>query len=178
MLTANSRTFALSTKLWAPVNRSHVFELFSDAFQLEHLTPPWLNFRVLTPGPIEMCSGRLIDYQIRLHGLPIRWRTEITEWDPPFCFTDSQLRGPYRSWVHTHTFEELDGGTLVRDRVEYQVPGGSLTNRLFVQGDLRRIFNYRHNQLPGLLAVRVEDCKRGEVLFTSETGSTQMKAEA
>ena len=175
---ATSRTFVLSTKLWVPLNRHHVFELFSDAFQLEHLIPPWLNFRVLTPGPIEMRAGRLIDYQIRLHGIPIRWRTEITDWEPPFRFTDSQLRGPYRLWVHTHTFEELDGGTLVRDRVEYQVPGGSIANQLFVQGDLRRIFNYRHDQLPGLLGVRSEDCDRGDVIFSTVRRSVQAVAEA
>ena len=170
MTTARSRINVLSTKLWVPLNRSDVFELFSDAFQLERLTPPWLNFRVLTPGPIEMQTGQLIDYQIRLHGIPIRWRTEISNWEPPYRFTDTQLRGPYRLWEHSHTFEELDGGTLVRDRVDYLVPGGPIVNRLFVRNDLRRIFNYRHDQLPGLLGVRPEDCDRGQVLFnTAET---------
>ena len=159
-------TYALSTRLWVPRSRPDVFALFSDAFQLERLTPPWLNFRVLTPGPIEMQSGRLIDYQIKLHGIPIRWRTKITNWEPPHRFTDSQLRGPYRLWVHRHTFEEVDGGTLVRDRVDYLVPGGAIVNRLFVQGDLRRIFNYRHDQLPGLLGVRADECQRGEVVFS------------
>lgn len=168
MTSERSRTFVLSTKLWVPLKRHHVFALFSDAFQLEHLTPPWLNFRVLTPGPIEMRRGRLIDYQIRLHGIPIRWRTEITNWEPPCRFTDSQIRGPYRRWVHTHTFEELDGGTLVRDRVEYSVLGGSITNRFFVRAELRRIFNYRHAQLPDLLEVCGDDCDRGEVRFSTE----------
>lgn len=178
MASAKQRFFVLSTKLWVPLNRHQVFALFSDAFQLEHLTPPWLNFRVLTPRPIEMQPGRLIDYQIRLHGIPIRWRTEITDWEPPFRFTDSQLRGPYRLWVHTHTFQELDGGTLVRDRVEYEVPGGAIANRLFVQDDLRRIFNYRHDQLPGLLGVRATDCNRGEVLFSEEQRSPPAGAQA
>jgi len=168
MASQRSSTFVLSTKLWVPLKRHHVFALFSDAFQLEHLTPPWLNFRVLTPGPIEMRRGRLIDYQIRLHGIPIRWRTEITNWEPPCRFTDSQIRGPYRRWVHTHTFEELDGGTLVRDRVEYSVLGESITNRFFVRAELRRIFNYRHAQLPGLLGVCGDDCDRGEVRFSTE----------
>lgn len=169
MSSTKKRTFVLSTKIWVPLSRPNVFEPFSDAFQLQQLTPPWLKFRVLTPGPIEMQQGQLIDYQIGLHGMPIRWRTEITEWEPPFRFTDSQIKGPYRRWVHTHTFEEIDGGTLMRDRIEYSVPGGSLVNRLFVQGDLKQIFNYRHDQLPGMLGVRTEDCDRGDIVFSTES---------
>lgn len=177
MTSSRSRTFVLSTDFWVPLNRPHVFEIFSNAFKLEQLTPPWLNFRVLTPGPIEMRSGRLIDYQIRLHGIPVRWRTEITRWEPPFRFTDSQIRGPYRRWVHTHTFEELDGGTLVRDRVEYSALGGSVTNYFFVRAELRRIFNYRHNRLPDLLGVCADDCKRGEVCFSTEQRSAHVAVE-
>ena len=173
MNSTNSRAFVLSTHLWVPLNRPQVFELFADAFQLEYLTPPWLRFRVLTPSPIEMQTGTLIDYQIRLRGIPIRWRTKITDWEPPFCFTDSQIRGPYRRWVHTHTFEEVDGGTLVRDRVDYLVPGGSIANRLFVQRDLRRIFGYRHDQLPDLLGVKAEDCDRGEIVFGRDAVAEQ-----
>ena len=163
------RTYVLSTTMWVPLSLLNMFEPFSDAFQLQQLTPPWLKFRVLTPGPIEMRRGQLIDYQIGLHGMPIRWRTEITEWDPPFRFTDSQIKGPYRRWVHSHTFEEVDGGTLMRDRVEYSVLGGALVNRLFVKGDLQQIFNYRHEQLPGILGVRAEDCDRGDIVFSTES---------
>ena len=170
----DSRSRELNTSLWVPRARYEVFELFADATQLERLTPTWLNFRVLTPEPIAMCAGRLIDYQLRLHGLPIRWRTKITEWEPPFHFQDSQIRGPYSLWVHTHTFEEVDGGTLVRDRVVYRVPGGSLVDRLFVRGDLRRIFNYRHDQLPGLLGVSDADCVRGAVVFSREEPSSSV----
>ena len=169
MSLAQKSTFVLSTKIWVPLSRPNVFEPFSDAFQLQQLTPPWLKFRVLTPGPIEMQQGQLIDYQIGLHGMPIRWRTEIIEWKPPVCFTDSQIKGPYRRWVHTHTFEEIDGGTLMRDRVEYSMLGGSLVNRLFVQGDLQQIFNYRHDQLPEMLGVRAEDCERGDIVFSTES---------
>ena len=79
----DSRPFVLSTHVWVPRKRPDVFALFADAFQLERLTPPWLRFRVLTPSPIEMHKGRLIDYQLRLHGFPVRWRTEITGWEPP-----------------------------------------------------------------------------------------------
>lgn len=164
----NSGAFVLSTQIWVPQKRPDVFALFADAFQLEKLTPPWLRFRVLTQSPIEMHTGRLIDYQLNLHGFPVRWRTEITDWEPPFHFQDSQIRGPYSLWVHTHTFEEVDGGTLVRDRVVYRVPGGSLVNRLLVQGDLRRIFRYRHEQLPELLGVSEGECEQGEITISRE----------
>jgi len=129
--------------MWLPENRQAVFDLFADAFKLENLTPPFLRFRVVTPKPIDMRLGRLIDYRMRLHGMPIRWRTEITEWEPPFRFEDSQVRGPYSMWIHSHTFEESGGGTLVRDVVRYSVPGGPLTHSLLVKRDVRRIFEHR-----------------------------------
>ena len=99
-------------ELWLPPPREIVFPFFATARNLEVLTPPWLNFRVLTPGKIEMRVGAIIDYQLRSHGLPVRWRTEITGWNPPFSFCDEQRRGPYRRWSHTHTFAEQAGGTL------------------------------------------------------------------
>jgi ligand-binding SRPBCC domain-containing protein len=120
-----------------------VFAFFADAFNLQRITPPWLHFQVITPGPIEMRVGAIIDYRIRLHGIPIRWRSEITAWDPPFRFVDEQRRGPYRLWRHEHTFEERRGLTLVRDHVDYAVTGGWLVNRLVVRRDLDRIFAFR-----------------------------------
>ena len=126
-----------------PVSRVELFEFFSDAFQLEQITPPWINFRILTPAPIFIKSGTLIDYRLRLRGLPIRWRTEISSWDPPHSFTDRQLKGPYYLWEHLHTFTEVDGGTEVRDQVWYRVPGGAIVHSLFVKNDLLRIFRYR-----------------------------------
>lgn len=90
-----------------------------------------------------MHAGALIDYQIRIHGVPVRWRTEIAEWNPPTGFVDQQLRGPYRLWRHAHTFTEKDGGTQCDDRVEYAVPGGALINWLFVRRDVEKIFAYR-----------------------------------
>jgi ligand-binding SRPBCC domain-containing protein len=131
------------TEQWLPVSREKVFPFFADARNLETITPPWLNFHVLTPGEIPLRTGALIDYQLRIHGLPVRWRTEITGWKPPVSFVDEQRRGPYRLWRHTHTFEEKDGGTLCRDHVEYAVPGGALVNWLFVRQDVKRIFAYR-----------------------------------
>ncbi len=132
-------------ELWLPRPRPEVFAFFAEARNLEAITPPWLKFEVLTPAPIEMRAGTLIDYRLRLHGIPIRWRTEITLWEPPVRFADTQLRGPYRLWVHTHTFEEKDGGTLCRDDVRYAVPGGALIERLFVRRDVERIFAHRQD---------------------------------
>jgi ligand-binding SRPBCC domain-containing protein len=124
-----------------------VFEFFSDARNLDQLTPAWLKFNVLTPDPIEMRPGTLIDYQLRIRGLPIRWQSEITAWDPPRGFVDEQRRGPYKLWHHEHIFESEGDGTRVIDRVRYDVLGGALVERLFVRRDLERIFNYRTERL-------------------------------
>jgi ligand-binding SRPBCC domain-containing protein len=124
-----------------------VFEFFADAHNLEAITPDWLRFRIVTPGRIEMRPGTLIDYRLRLHGLPIRWLTRIESWEPGRRFTDVQVRGPYRLWHHTHEFEAgPDGETVVRDRVRYALPLGplgELSRRLFVARDLERIFDHR-----------------------------------
>ena len=127
-----------------------VFRFFALAENLDLLTPPWLGFNILTPLPIEMAVGTIIEYRIKLRGLPLTWRSEITEWQPPFAFCDEQRRGPYRFWIHRHTFEERPDGTLVTDHVDYGVLGGRLVNRLFVAGELRKIFGYRREQLEKL----------------------------
>ena len=131
-----------------------VFDFFADAGQLERITPPWVNFRVTTPMPIEIQKGTLIDYRLRLRFVPIRWRTLISDWTPTSQFVDEQLKGPYRLWRHLHEFEECEEGTLVRDSVEYRVPGGKLIERLFVRQDLRRIFEYRYSQLAEIFTAR------------------------
>jgi ligand-binding SRPBCC domain-containing protein len=130
-----------------------VFAFFGDALNLEAITPPWLGFRVTTPGPIAMAPGTLIEYRLRLHGVPIRWRTTIAVWDPPHRFVDVQLSGPYRMWHHTHEFTPApgpDGGTLMRDTVRYALPLGPLgeaAHRLLVRGDLERIFDFRRAEV-------------------------------
>lgn len=136
-----------SAEQWLPQPLDTIFPFFSDAANLEAITPPWVGFEILTPGPIEMRQGAVIDYRIRIHRFPLRWRTEITIWDPPRRFVDAQRKGPYRQWIHTHDFESKDGGTLCRDNVAYSVPGGELIHRLFVRRDVERIFAYRRAAL-------------------------------
>ena len=127
--------------------RTEVFAFFADAYNLELLTPPWLSFHIDTPAPIEMKVGARIDYHLRLHGISLRWTSEITAWEPPYRFVDEQLSGPYRKWIHEHSFEESGTGTIVRDHVVYAVPGGGPVDRLFVAPQLRKIFDFRHQQL-------------------------------
>jgi ligand-binding SRPBCC domain-containing protein len=130
-----------------PADRDEVFAFFGDAFNLEAITPPWLGFRVLTPGPIEMGPGTLIEYRLKLHRLRVDWLTRVEIWEPGRRFVDTQLRGPYRLWRHTHFFEDHRGGTRVRDCVSYELPLGplgELARMLFVRRDLERIFDYRH----------------------------------
>jgi ligand-binding SRPBCC domain-containing protein len=136
-------SYRLTRSLDVPRPIEDVFAFFGDASNLERLTPPFLRFKILTPTPIAMRPGALIDYRISLRGLPMRWRSEITVWRPPFEFVDEQRRGPYRTWIHRHTFTEIPGGTRVVDDVEYAVPGGALAHTLFVKRDLARIFDYR-----------------------------------
>ncbi|MBD3173540.1 MAG: CDP-paratose 2-epimerase [Armatimonadia bacterium] len=133
----------LHREIVLPAPLAEVFEFFSNAGNLAELTPPWVDFEMLTEGPVEMKVGALIDYRIKIHGIPVGWRTEITEWDPPHAFTDEQLRGPYRKWIHRHRFEEAEGGTRVTDHVEYAAPGGRLVEALFVRRDVERIFDRR-----------------------------------
>ena len=149
--------YTLSTWQWLPLPRDRVFAFFSDAFNLERITPDLLRFRVQTPAPIEMRTGAVIDYRLSLRGVPMRWQSEITEWEPPTRFADTQRRGPYREWYHTHLFEDRDGGTLVHDVVRYRLIGPSLftrpINALLVAPDTRRIFTFRHAALERALGL-------------------------
>ncbi|QDU49277.1 SRPBCC family protein [Gimesia panareensis] len=143
----SSGDYEFESEIFVPHPLQDVFDFFAQPENLEKITPSWLNFRIITPRPISMQAGTLIDYQLKLHGIPLRWRTEITEWIPLVRFVDTQLKGPYRTWRHTHTFAGQDNGTLVQDHVIYSVYGGALINRLFVQKDVERIFQYRLDQL-------------------------------
>ena len=140
-------TFEHKSSVWLPRPLEEVLAFFSDACNLEILTPHWLRFEVLTPRPIDLAVGVTIDYRLRVRGIPIRWRSEITAWEPPRRFVDKQIRGPYRLWHHEHLFREERGGTLAEDRVIYAVPGGALVNRLFVAKDMEKIFAFRSEKL-------------------------------
>ena len=131
------------------------FEFFCDAFNLEAITPPWLHFKVLTRRPIDMREGALLEYRLRLHGLPVRWRTRISVWERPARFVDEQISGPYALWHHTHTFEADGDATVISDRVRYRIgygPLGDLALRLFVRRDIERIFDYRSEATARLLS--------------------------
>lgn len=151
------RVHRFEVEQWLPRPPDEVFAYFSDAFHLEELTPPWLNFHVLTPAPIDMHRGTVIDYRLRIRRLPVRWQSEITSWEPPHRFVDEQRRGPYRQWHHEHLFEARAGGTWVRDRVDYAVPGGPFEPWLhgwLVGPDIRRIFTYRQRKLAAVFNSR------------------------
>jgi ligand-binding SRPBCC domain-containing protein len=141
------KTYRYGTELTLPTALEEVFDFFSEAKNLEKLTPSWLRFEILTEGPIDMAVGTVIDYRIRWRGFPLRWRTEIEVWEPPHRFVDLQIRGPYRLWRHEHLFVEQDDGTAVIDRVDYAPIGGALAQRLVVARDVERIFAYRHAML-------------------------------
>lgn len=140
------RQHTLRSTLWVPAKPAQVWPFFADAHNLPLLVPPFLKFRILTPAPIPMHVDARIDYRLSLHGLPLRWRTRITRWQPPFAFADEQERGPYARWFHLHTFAAVDGGTVLGDHVEFVVGGGPLSpllTRWFVLPDVQRIFRYR-----------------------------------
>jgi ligand-binding SRPBCC domain-containing protein len=139
--------FLLRCEQWLPAPLEKVFAFFSDANALVSITPPWLNFHVVPPPPIELAAGVLIDYKLRMRGIPLRWRSEITVWEPPDRFIDLQRKGPYKHWEHEHTFRVDDGGTIVTDTIHYSVLGGALVHRLLVKHDLERIFAYRQQVL-------------------------------
>ena len=141
------RGYRLEAAQFLPQTREHVFDFFSDAFKLETLTPKWLHFSVLTEAPIRIAAKARIDYRLRIRGIPLRWQSVIDVWEPPLRFVDEQTRGPYRRWYHEHLFEVVEGGTLCRDIVDYEVYGGALINAVLVQPDLVRIFEFRQKTL-------------------------------
>lgn len=148
------RTYTLRCELWTSRTLPETFALFEDPHNLGKITPKWLNFVVTTPGRVEMRAGAEIEYIIRWMGLPMKWKTIIREYAPPLKFVDEQARGPYALWRHTHTFAESEGGTLVRDQVEYALPFsilGRLAHALMVRRQVLEIFEYRQSEIAKLL---------------------------
>jgi ligand-binding SRPBCC domain-containing protein len=152
------RSLVLQREQWIPRPLDDVFAFFSDAKNLGAITPPWLGFRILIPEPIVMRSGAKIVYMLRWHGFPVRWVTEITRWDPPTGFDDVQLKGPYSLWHHNHSFQPIDGGTLICDTVRYALPFGllgRLAHACVVKAELDAIFDYRARKVSELLGAPV-----------------------
>lgn len=147
--------YTLQREQWVASPLPRIFPFFAQPENLALITPPSLRFRLLTPGPVAMEQGRIIDYTIRVMGLPVRWRTLITRYDPPRCFVDEQISGPYSFWHHTHRFETRDGGTLLHDEVRYVLPmalmgpARSLVHALYVRPYLEKIFDYREQVFSG-----------------------------
>lgn len=132
------------TDLPRPIDE--VFEFFSDATNLQRITPDWFDLRILTPLPIEMREGALIDYKLKIQGVPVRWRTRIAAWEPPHRFIDEQLKGPYTLWVHEHRFEPIPGGTRMYDEVTYLAAAGPLSSwitRAFAKPRVESLFDSR-----------------------------------
>lgn len=151
------RVHLLERSQRVPLGLEETFAFYGGVENLERITPPWLHFRILDPRPQALSPGARLEYSLVLHRFPIRWITEIDEWEPPHRFVDFQLRGPYALWEHTHTFEPVPGGTLLRDRIRYAIPYGPLgwlAHVAFVRRDLRRIFDYRRDAVAELLRPR------------------------
>ena len=154
-------THRLVDRLELPLPIDRVFAFFSEAANLERITPPELGFRIVTPPPIEIRLGTLIDYQLKLFGIPFGWQSEITAWDPPHAFADEARSGPYHTWIHRHRFEPTAAGTAIADEVTYRLPlwpAGDLALPL-VRLQLGRIFRYRQAAVRRLL---LEGVRRAE----------------
>jgi len=148
-----SRLYRLERTQFVPRPREEVFAFFSDAKNLERLTPAFLHFRVHNAGPTAVHAGTLIDYKLKLFGLPLRWQSRIDSFEPGRQFVDIQLRGPYRSWRHLHEFSDAPGGTQMLDQVDYELPLGplgSLAHAVFVRRTLGKIFEFRRAQVEEL----------------------------
>jgi ligand-binding SRPBCC domain-containing protein len=147
MKTAQNGGFLIERDIVVSRGIREVFEFFADPQNLNELTPPWLHFHIVACSTPTIGPGTLIDYRLKLHGIPLRWRSRIRDWNPPYGFADEQLRGPYRSWLHHHSFEDLGARTRCKDVVRYSVLGGSIVDRLLVRRDVERIFDYRTEQM-------------------------------
>ena len=151
-----SRFHTLRREQWIPRPLEEVFAFFSDARNLERITPSWLGFQMLTPGPIRIAAGSRLRYRLRVHGLPLSWTTEIRRWEPPYRFIDVQLSGPYQLWHHTHRFEADNGGTRMTDVVRYRLPFGWIGRAvrwLKVRCDVEQIFDYRSARINDWFAI-------------------------
>ena len=135
-----------------PEGPETIFKFFSDAKNLNVITPPWLDFQIVTPD-VKLEKGSQIEYRLKWRGLPLRWISEIAYWNPPHSFVDKQIKGPYKTWIHKHEFVPDDNGTRIIDEVRYSIPGAflePLIHKFFVGPDVRRIFEFRMNKISAL----------------------------
>lgn len=148
--------YILTRSLTLEIPRKQVFDFFSNAANLERITPPELEFHIVTPQPIELKQGALIDYRLKMYGIPMNWRTEISVWNPPHSFTDRQLSGPYGQWIHRHTFTELtENKTQIEDEVKYRMPlepVGDIAH-FFVRAQLDHIFDFRQKAVAEIFSL-------------------------
>lgn len=150
------RVYTLNRKQVVSKPLDRIFPFFTKAENLALITPPSLAFRVLTPSPVTMERGRIIDYTIRLLRVEVRWRSMITTYEPPLCFVDEQIKGPYSFWHHTHAFERRGSATVIHDLVRYALPlrlpgfSGDLVHRMYVTPNLEHIFDYRRDVIARL----------------------------
>ena len=146
------------TQMGLPLKLAEVFPFFCDTVNLERITPPELHFQIITPQPIEITLGSVVDYRLQLYAIRFRWRSEITVWRPPHEFVDEQIQGPYRLWIHRHQFSEENGNTIIKDTVRYQLPLWPLGEVVFplLKLQLRRIFKYRQQAIRDALLRKEE----------------------
>lgn len=152
--------YILTRSLTLDLPRAEVFDFFADAANLERITPPGMNFHIITPQPFEIKQGTLIDYKLKLRGVPVKWQTEISIWNPPHSFTDRQVSGPYKQWVHRHTFTALSPTrTLIEDEVKYRLPLEPLGDvaHLLIRRELDHIFDYRQKAVAEILKERIAE---------------------
>jgi ligand-binding SRPBCC domain-containing protein len=144
----------LRCRQWVAHGLGETFAFFERPENLARITPPWLGFRLLTPTPVAMAAGLVLDYRVRVFGVATRWQSLISEYDPPHGFRDVQLIGPYRRWDHRHRFHAQDGGTTIEDVVVYEPPLGplgALLDAVAIRRQLRAIFDYRRARIVALL---------------------------
>jgi ligand-binding SRPBCC domain-containing protein len=167
--------YRLETRLFVPAPVPDVFSFFADARNLEAITPPSLRFTVLTPA-VVMRQGTRLDYRLQLRGIPFRWQSEITAWEPNERFKDEQRRGPYRYWRHVHLFRESEGGTLVEDGVEYDVSCGPFLHHWLVAPELMRIFRFRQDALARIFGEDPRQLGKVAILKLLMNGSARRRA--